>query len=305
MQLFLLFVLLASTVFTHNVFLHTYNITQLFYKSYALDSNNRHLCEPVGGEGTRFVAAGTLPYMDTAALDFAKKGDHFVCMELLFSYWWLLVPAIVMGFIAQQRVRKTYAVYGKKQIARDISGARMARYILDSYNLRDVSIERISGNLTDHYDPRSKTLRLSSDVYNGASVAAMGIAAHEAGHAIQHARSYAPLAIRNTVYPVASFGSNLGPILVIGGLFLGSIPVLINIGIVLFSFAVIFSLFTLPVEFNASNRAMQILTKTGALSGRELRGAQKVLSAAALTYVASALASILTLVRLILLSRSR
>jgi hypothetical protein len=132
----------------------------------------------------------------------------------------------------------------------------------------------------------------------------MGIAAHESGHALQHARSYAPLALRNTVYPVASFGSNLGPILVIGGLFLGSIPMLINIGIILFSFAVVFSLLTLPVEFNASNRAMQILQGSGLMSSAELGGAKKVLSAAALTYVASALASVLTLVRLLLLSRS-
>jgi uncharacterized protein len=226
-------------------------------------------------------------------------------MELLFSYWWLLLPAIVFGFIAQMRVKNTYKEQRKFKTEKNISGVKMARWILDTNNLQHVRIEKVSGNLTDHYDPRSQVLRLSRNVYGGTDVAALGIAAHEAGHAIQHARSYAPIALRNTVYPIASFGSNLGPILVIGGLFLGSIPVLINIGIILFAFAVAFTLITLPVEFNASGRAIRILEKSGAMTPRELTGARKVLSAAAMTYVASALASVLTLVRLILLSQSK
>lgn len=226
-------------------------------------------------------------------------------MELLFSYWWLLLPAIIFGFIAQMRVKNTYKEQRKFKTEKNISGVKMARWILDTNNLQHVRIEKVSGNLTDHYDPRSQVLRLSQNVYGGTDVAALGIAAHEAGHAIQHARSYAPIALRNTVYPVASFGSNLGPILVIGGLFLGSIPILINIGIILFAVAVAFTLITLPVEFNASGRAMRILEKSGAMTPREMTGARKVLSAAAMTYVASALASVLTLVRLILLSQSK
>ncbi len=224
-------------------------------------------------------------------------------MTYLFSYWWLLIPAILLGVIAQNRVRSTYRKYSKVKIQSNVSGRRIAEYILQTHNIGDVKIEPVSGNLTDHYDPRSKTLRLSEGVYRGTSVAAAGIAAHEAGHAIQHARSYTPLTLRNTVHPVASFGSKLGPILVIGGLILGAYPVLIDIGIILFSFAVVFTLITLPIEFNASKRAVRILSGTGSLTGGEVEGAKKVLSAAAMTYVASALASILTLLRLVLLSR--
>jgi hypothetical protein len=225
-------------------------------------------------------------------------------MELLFGYWWILLPAIIFGWIAQSRVKSTYRQQSKVKTQKNISGARVARWILESNNLQHVQIEITPGQLSDHYDPRTRTLRLSKAVYNGTDVAAVGIAAHEVGHALQHARSYAPIAVRNTVYPVASFGSNLGPILVIGGLFLGSIPLLINIGIILFSFAVAFTILTLPVEFNASGRAIRILQKSGAMSSSEIAGARKVLSAAAMTYVASALASVLTLVRLLLLSQS-
>ena len=225
-------------------------------------------------------------------------------MELLFGYWWILLPAIIFGWIAQSRVKSTYRQQSKVKTQKNISGARVARWILESNNLQHVQIEITPGQLSDHYDPRPRTLRLSKAVYNGTDVAAVGIAAHEVGHALQHARSYAPIAVRNTVYPVASFGSNLGPILVIGGLFLGSIPLLINIGIILFSFAVAFTILTLPVEFNASGRAIRILQKSGAMSSSEIAGARKVLSAAAMTYVASALASVLTLVRLLLLSQS-
>lgn len=224
-------------------------------------------------------------------------------MTYLFSYWWLLIPAILLGLIAQNRVRSTYRKYSKVKIQSNVSGRRIAEYILQTHNIGAVKIEPVSGNLTDHYDPRSKTLRLSEGVYRGTSVAAAGIAAHEAGHAIQHARSYTPLTLRNTVHPVASFGSKLGPILVIGGLILGAYPVLIDIGIILFSFAVVFTLITLPIEFNASKRAVRILSGTGSLTGGEVEGAKKVLSAAAMTYVASALASVLTLLRLVLLSR--
>lgn len=224
---------------------------------------------------------------------------------LWFPYWWLLIPAILLGIIAQSSVRSTYNRYSKYRTRGGMTGAELARTVLDNYGLKRVPIERVAGTLSDHYDPRRKVLRLSRGVHDSRSVAALGIAAHESGHAIQHSRSYFPLAVRNTVYPVASFGSKLGPILVIGGFVFGSFEALITIGIILFSFAVLFSIITLPIEFNASNNAMAILRKSGVMNSAELTGAKRVLSAAAFTYVASALASVLTLLRLVLLSRSR
>jgi Zn-dependent membrane protease YugP len=179
----------------------------------------------------------------------------------------------------------------------------LARRILDAHGLQEVSVQEVAGQLTDHYDPRSRTLRLSRAVGGSRSVAALGIAAHECGHAIQHSRSYAPLAIRNTVYPVASFGSKLGPVIVLGGLLFGIGEPLITIGIALFAVAVAFSILTLPIEFNASSQALQLLRSNGAMNRTELEGARKVLNAAAMTYVAAALASVLTLLRLLLLSR--
>ncbi len=224
---------------------------------------------------------------------------------LWFPYWWLLIPAILLGIIAQSSVRSTYNRYSKYRTRGGMTGAELARTVLDNYGLKRVPIERVAGTLSDHYDPRRKVLRLSRGVHDSRSVAALGIAAHESGHAIQHSRSYFPLAVRNTVYPVASFGSKLGPILVIGGFVFGAFEALITIGIILFSFAVLFSIITLPIEFNASNNAMAILRKSGVMNSAELTGAKRVLSAAAFTYVASALASVLTLLRLVLLSRSR
>lgn len=222
-----------------------------------------------------------------------------------FQYWWLLVPAIVFGFIAQSMVRSTYSKYSKMGTREGLTGADLARRILDANGLRQVPVEEVAGKLTDHYDPRSRTLCLSREVGRGRSVAALGIAAHESGHAIQHSRSYVPLAIRNTVYPVASFGSKLGPLIVFAGIIFGIAEPLVTIGIGLFAVAVIFSVLTLPIEFNASSRALRLLGSSGVMTQDELGGARKVLNAAAMTYVASALASVLTLLRLILLSRSR
>ncbi|MBN1685077.1 MAG: zinc metallopeptidase [Spirochaetales bacterium] len=222
-----------------------------------------------------------------------------------FQYWWLLVPAIVFGFIAQSMVRSTYSKYSKMGTRGGLTGADLARRILDANGLRQVPVEEVAGKLTDHYDPRSRTLCLSREVGRGRSVAALGIAAHESGHAIQHSRSYVPLAIRNTVYPVASFGSKLGPLIVFAGIIFGIAEPLVTIGIGLFAVAVIFSVLTLPIEFNASSRALRLLGSSGVMTQDELGGARKVLNAAAMTYVASALASVLTLLRLILLSRSR
>jgi Zn-dependent membrane protease YugP len=223
----------------------------------------------------------------------------------LFQYWWILLPAILLGIIAQMSVRGTYQKYRQVKTRSGLTGAQAARRILDEYGLKAVPVEPVQGELTDHYDPRSKTLRLSEGVFRGDNVAALGIAAHETGHAIQHARSYFPLAVRSTIYPVASFGSKLGPIIVLGGLFFGFNQLLISIGIVLFAIAVVFSIVTLPVEFNASTNAIGVLRRSGLLNEQELRGARSVLNAAALTYVAAALASVLTLVRLLMLSRRR
>lgn len=220
-----------------------------------------------------------------------------------FQYWWLLVPAIVLGLVAQSIVRNTYRKYRRMETHRGITGADVARRILDEHRLQDVPVHSITGELSDHYDPRSKALRLSQGIYGGNNVAAIGIAAHETGHAIQHSRSYFPLALRNTVYPVASFGSKLGPVFVIGGLIFGVFQPLITIGIALFTFAVVFSIITLPVEINASYMALRILHQGRYLSEQELQAAKKVLTAAAFTYVAAALASVLTLVRLVLLGR--
>ncbi len=220
-----------------------------------------------------------------------------------FQYWWLLVPAIVLGLVAQSIVRNTYRKYRRMETHRGITGADVARRILDEHRLQDVPVHSITGELSDHYDPHSKALRLSQGIYGGNNVAAIGIAAHETGHAIQHSRSYFPLALRNTVYPVASFGSKLGPVFVIGGLIFGVFQPLITIGIALFTFAVVFSIITLPVEINASSMALRILHQGRYLSEQELQAAKKVLTAAAFTYVAAALASVLTLVRLVLLGR--
>ena len=184
------------------------------------------------------------------------------------------------------------------------TGASVADAILRRSGIYDVRIEHISGNLTDHYDPRSKVLRLSDSVYNSNSVAAIGVAAHECGHAIQHAKGYAPLTIRSAIVPVVNFGSSISWFLILAGLFITNGSGLITLGIILFSTAVIFQLVTLPVEFNASRRALAILGD-GLIVNTEVKDARKVLSAAALTYVAGAIASILQLLRLIILFGGR
>lgn len=239
-----------------------------------------------------------------SALFVGPKTGYLVDMiGFWFPYWWLVIPAILLTLFAQARVQGTFRKYKDVRVRSGMTGADVARRILDTYELRQIPVKSVQGQLTDHYDPRSKTVRLSEAVIRDDSVAAVGVAAHETGHAIQHAQRYTPLNLRNTIYPVASFGSSLGPILVIGGLIFGSVDILINAGIILFSAAVAFSVLTLPVEFNASARAIRILRTSGSLTERELDGAKSVLNAAALTYVASTLTAVLTLLRLVLLSR--
>jgi uncharacterized protein len=223
-------------------------------------------------------------------------------------YFWdwsliLLIPAVVLGVYAQIKVTSSFKRYSQVPSTRGITGAEAARLVLDSGGLYKVNIEIAGSSLSDHYDPRTRSLTLSPDVGNSSSIAALGVAAHEAGHALQHAGGYVAFRLRSTLVPVANIGTNLGFILFIIGLAFAGGGLLMNIGIVLYAAAVLFTLVTLPVEFNASSRAMTQLTNKGILMGEELKGAKKVLSAAALTYVAAALMAILQLLRLVAISR--
>jgi len=221
--------------------------------------------------------------------------------------FFLLLPAIVLALFAQAKVRGTYRRFSQVRTSSGMTGADAARSILNTGGAGDVTIERTPGNLTDHYDPRKKVLRLSEGVYAANSVAALGIAAHEAGHALQHHEHFAPLSFRNAIFPVVNIGSNLAfPLFFIGLLTASRGPsLLMDIGIFLFSGAVLFSLITLPVEFNASKRAIAQLRDRGYLSGQELAGAKSVLSAAALTYIASTAMAVLQLVRMLMIRDSR
>ena len=219
-------------------------------------------------------------------------------------YLMLVLPALILSLIAQVAVKSAFSKYSKVGSRGGFTGASAASEILRKNGVYDVRVERVSGRLSDHYDPRKKVLRLSDEVYGSNSVASIGVAAHEAGHALQHASSYGPLLLRGTLVPVANIGSNVGPYLAIAGLFMGYDP-LVNIGIILFSAAVLFYVVTLPVEFNASRRALAQIGQNNMLSQAELTGASKVLRAAAMTYLASALVAFANLARLILLSRGR
>lgn len=227
-----------------------------------------------------------------------------------FYYPWMnftmiiLIPGIIFAMYAQGKVKTTFNRYQRVASSKGFSGAQVARQVLDANGLYDVPIEMIRGNLSDHYDPRKKVLRLSQEVYSGRSIASIGVAAHEVGHAIQHQTGYAPLMIRNTIAPVASFGSQIAWFLFIIG-FLFSNPSMMDIGILFFTTAVFFQIVTLPVEFNASNRAIDQLKSHIYIGGNEAVGVKKVLDAAALTYVAATVMALLQLLRLIILRGSR
>ena len=212
-------------------------------------------------------------------------------------YWLMIAPAVLLGLWAQFQIRSTYAT--AQQIPAPLSGAAAARHILDSAGLHNVGIEPIGGHLSDHYDPRAKVLRLSTDIYQSRSMAAVGIAAHEAGHALQDAQAYAPLVVRNAAVPVAGFGSNFGMLMVVMGAIMSWAP-LVQIGIALFAAVVFFQVVNLPVEFNASSRAKAQLATLGIVSPQEMVYVNRVLSAAALTYVAATLQAILTLLYLLM-----
>lgn len=217
----------------------------------------------------------------------------------------LVLAGVLLTVLASAKVRSTYDKYSRVRSRGGMTGAQAAERILHQSGIYDVRIERVSGNLSDHYDPKNKVLRLSDTVYGQDSLAAIGVAAHECGHAIQHQNSYAPLVLRSALVPIANIGSMAAwPIILIGVLFSFN-EFLINLGIILFSAAVLFQLVTLPVEFNASRRAIARLSETGILYGDELGQSKKVLDAAALTYVAAAAATILQLLRLILLFGGR
>lgn len=227
--------------------------------------------------------------------------NDFFSYNYMSNYYYiiLVLPMVILSMIASAKVNSSFKKYSKELSTRRISGAQAAFDILRYYGITNVRIERVSGNLTDHFDPKSNVIRLSDKVYDSTSVAAIGVACHEAGHAAQYAQNYAPIKIRNKILPLANIGSRAGIPLAIIGYFL-NFGALALAGIIFFSFAVIFQLVTLPVEFNASKRALNVISEVDILSEEERKGAKSVLSAAAMTYVAALAVSVANLLRLIL-----
>jgi Zn-dependent membrane protease YugP len=223
-------------------------------------------------------------------------------MWFFVDYWYivLVLPAMILGLIAQLKVKTTYSKYSTVLNSRGRTAAEVARMILDRNGLTEVTVEHIAGNLTDHYDPRTKVVRLSDSVYGSTSVAAIGVAAHEVGHAVQHAESYAPMKLRSSIIPVTNFGCTISPIILLIGFLLWNDPLIIA-GIALYSLMAVFQLVTLPVEFNASARALKTLDSEAILSRDEISSAKKVLSAAAMTYVAALVATLASILRLVLI----
>lgn len=220
------------------------------------------------------------------------------------TYLIIILPALALSLIAQIWVKSAFSKFSKMMSRRGISGAEAARAILRANGISNVEIKAIQGKLSDNYNPSTRVLSLSEQVFGSTSVSAIGVAAHEAGHALQHARGYAPLGLRSALVPIAGIGSSFGPYIAVAGFFFG-IPQLIDVGIVLFAAAVAFYLVTLPVEFNASGRAIEALRRNAILTEDELAGAKRVLSAAAMTYVASTLSAMASLLRLVLLRGRR
>ncbi|RQD69466.1 MAG: zinc metallopeptidase [Tindallia sp. MSAO_Bac2] len=217
----------------------------------------------------------------------------------------ILIPAILLTLYAQGKVKTSFAKYLRVQTRKNYTGAQVARMLLNEHGLNDIPIEVTPGQMSDHYDPVKQVLRLSPDVYRGSSVAAVSVAAHEVGHAIQHDMGYIPLTLRNKIFPVARFGSSAAWFFIIIGLLLPAFTSLLDVGILLFATAVLFQVVTLPVEFNASNRAMQLLDTHGFITASEAGGAKKVLNAAALTYVAAMAAGMAQLLRLLIIRGRR
>lgn len=228
----------------------------------------------------------------------------------LYYYDWtyiiFMIPCLILTIICQVKVKTTFSKYSQVQNSRHITGAQAAMNVLNAHGISNVRIEQVSGNLTDHFDPRTNVIRLSDSVYGSTSVAAVGVACHEAGHAVQHAEGYVPNKIRSFIVPVANWGSRLSWIFIVIGMIL---PVQYNfcitLGIILFSASVLFTLVTLPVEFNASSRALKTIQETNMLTADEYVGAKKTLSSAAMTYVAAAATAVMQLLRLLLIANRR
>lgn len=216
-------------------------------------------------------------------------------------YILIVVPAMLLGLFAQLNVNRTFKKYSRMPNSRHMTGADAAMQILRHYGIFDVRIERVSGHLTDHFDPRSKVIRLSDSVYSSTSAAAIGVACHEAGHAAQYAQGYKPIKFRNAIIPICNIGSNIGIPLILIGLIFSALNWLMMVGIILYALVAVFQLVTLPVEFNASSRALQVIGEENLLAGEEYTAAKKTLRAAALTYVASLAATLATLLRFLIL----
>ncbi len=230
-------------------------------------------------------------------------------LYLNFDYLLFMLPAIIITLVVQVKLKTTYSRFSRVKNSRGLTGAQAAQETLRNAGVYGVRIEQTSGNLTDHFSPKENVIRLSKDVYNGTTIAAVGIACHEAGHAIQYDREYAPIKLRNTLIPVTNIGSKIGLLLIIIGLFLSNTyyysETIFFVGIVLYSLVVVVQLVTLPVEFNASRRAMESIRGSGMLSDEECAGARKVLTAAALTYVAAMISSLMTVLYYISLANRR
>ena len=221
------------------------------------------------------------------------------------TYIFIVLPCLIIAMLTSAKVNSTFKRYSKQISARGITGHEAAMRVLRANGVTDVRIERVAGNLTDHYDPRANVIRLSAPVYDSASTAAIGVACHEAGHAVQYAESYAPIKLRAAIIPITNIGSKLALPLILLGVLFGSSYTLIYLGIGMFAMSLVFQLVTLPVEFNASRRAMQAIEDTEILYGDELTGARKTLTAAAMTYVAAVAVAAAQLLRLILLFGGR
>ncbi|MEG0979938.1 MAG: zinc metallopeptidase [Oscillospiraceae bacterium] len=227
---------------------------------------------------------------------------RFLYMD--YYYLVLVVPALLLALIAQFKVKSTFSAYSNIRSQRGLTGEQAARQVLSHYGINDVNIEMVNGKLTDHYDPRDNVIRLSQDVYSSTSIAAIGVACHEAGHAAQHAQGYVPIKIRNAILPICNIGSTLGFPLAIAGIIFSFEP-LISIGLLLYALVAVFQFATLPVEFNASSRAIKVIDEAGILNEDEAKGAIKVLKSAAMTYVAALTVSIANLLRLFMLANNR
>ena len=223
-----------------------------------------------------------------------------------YTYFLFMLPALIISLYAQFKVNSTFAKYSKVQNFKGLTGAEAAQKVLSQNGVTNVTIEHISGDLNDHFDPRTNIIRLSDSVYSSKSVAAVGVAAHEAGHAVQYANGYSPMKFRHALVPITNIGSTLSmPLIFIGLLLPVQYDFVVNIGIALFSLAVLFQLVTLPVEFDASRRAIITLDQSGSLNDEELLGAKKVLQAAAMTYLAATFSAVMSLLRLLLIAGSR